>query len=78
MKHGEAIVKICDRERRQFLKTVSLFMTVPFFSVFTHAEEQKKQEEKKLIDLFKPDEYQKIKQSPMAMELEKYFGKGYT
>ncbi|MCJ7526453.1 MAG: C-GCAxxG-C-C family protein [Candidatus Aminicenantes bacterium] len=65
---------ISTMERRKFLATLPFLAAAPLL-VFSQSEEEKK---KPLTAIMKADEWEQVKQSPMAMELEEYFGHGYS
>jgi hypothetical protein len=62
-------------ERRQFLAALPFLAAAPLL-VFSQAVQEEKR--KPLAEIMKADEWEQVKQSPMAMELEKYFGHGYS
>lgn len=65
---------ISTMERRQFLAVLPFLAAAPLL-VFPQSPEEKK---KPLNEIMKADEWEQVKQSAMAMELETYFGHGYS
>ena len=62
-------------ERRKFLAALPFLAAAPLLA-FSQAD--RKEEKKSLTEIMKGDEWELVKGSPMAGELETYFGHGYS
>jgi hypothetical protein len=62
-------------ERRKFLATLPFLAAAPWL-VFSQAGRDDKR--KPLVEIMKADEWEQVQRSPMAREMEKYFGNGYS
>lgn len=62
-------------ERRKFLAALPFLAAAPWLAF---AEVKEGESKKPVSEILKGDEWERVRQSPMAMELEKYFGNGYS
>lgn len=67
-----------DPSRRNFLKTLPLALSVPLLARFPSEMQEKEPPPKPLTELFEASEWEQLKTSPMALDMENYFGKGYS
>jgi len=73
----QVLIPVTVMPRRRFMATIPLLLATPVFSGLVGGD-QEKEPPKSIPELFTPEECERIKASALAMDLENFYGKGYS